>query len=70
MTKKFEEFWLIWSIEHRGWWGPSHRGYVSHREFAGRYTREEAEEIVRGANHFHNDQAGPPYEAMVPEDLP
>ena len=41
---------LIWSHEHGGWWGPNHRGYVQRAEDAGRYSLEEAANIV--ADHY------------------
>ncbi len=56
--------WLIWSIEHNAWWAPNQHGYRTSREQAGRYTYEEALEIVRGANEFTEDE---PAEAMCPE---
>ena len=34
--------YLIWSNEHRAWWGPGERGYVKRVENAGRYSRNEA----------------------------
>lgn len=33
---------VIWSNEHRGWWGPDRRGYVSDLEKAGCYSMEVA----------------------------
>ena len=38
--------YVVWSFEHRAWWGPDHRGYVTDLDAAGRYTRHEAAEIV------------------------
>lgn len=55
--------WLIWSNEHKAWWGTGHRGYVKMRVDAGRYTYAEAVVIVEAANLVHMD--GEPYEAMV-----
>jgi len=37
---------LIWSNEHQAFWGPNRRGYVTF-EAAGKYTKEEADEILR-----------------------
>jgi hypothetical protein len=34
--------YLIWSNEHRAWWGPGERGYVRKISAAGRYSREHA----------------------------
>lgn len=56
--------WLIWSIEHEGWWKPGRRGYTQSREEAGRYTFEEASEIVASANILKQDV---PNEAILPE---
>jgi len=38
--------YMIWSFEHRQWWGPGHCGYTPDMEKAGRYTAEEAGAIV------------------------
>ena len=32
----------IWSGEHRAWWGPDSRGYLTDIRFAGIYTIQEA----------------------------
>lgn len=61
-----ERLWLIWSLEHRAWWAPGHRGYTSIRTCAGRYTEAEAREIVNGANRYL-PESYPPNEAMVPD---
>lgn len=54
--------WLIWSIEHRGWWAPNESGYRGVREQAGRYTFEQACNIVERANIGLKDA---PNEAMI-----
>lgn len=41
--------YLIWSNEHRAFWGPVRCGYTTDHVKAGRYTREQATEIVREA---------------------
>lgn len=38
--------YVIWSFEHRQWWGPDHCGYTSDLSLAGRYTAEDAGDIV------------------------
>jgi len=38
--------YVIWSYEHRMWWGPNHAGYVDDLADAGRYTAPEAGRIV------------------------
>lgn len=55
------EKWLIWSIEHNGWWAPAERGYVHNKDDAGVYSYEQACEIVAGANRDMQR----PNEAMV-----
>jgi hypothetical protein len=39
-------FFVIWSFEHRAWWGPGGSGYVADLSNAGRYTASEAGSIV------------------------
>ena len=66
-AKTFEDFrgeWIIWSIEHGGYWAPNHRGYVKLKSEAGRYSYREALKIVRGANAHRGDNQAP-YEAMI-----
>lgn len=41
--------YLIWSNEHQAWWGPVRWGYTTEISKAGRYSREQAVEIVREA---------------------
>lgn len=38
--------YVIWSFTHRQWWNPGRAGYTPHLEQAGRYSAEEAGEIV------------------------
>jgi hypothetical protein len=38
--------YVVWSFEHRLWWGPGRCGYTPDLELAGRYTAEEAGRIV------------------------
>lgn len=64
MTNK----WIIWSIEHQGWWKPVESGYTRKRRMAGVYTFEKALEIVERANIGLHDV---PNEAMVEwEEMP
>jgi hypothetical protein len=54
------ESYLIWSFEHRGWWLPGALGYTkgfADFEQAGRYTREQADEIVGRANFVGINEA-------------
>lgn len=41
--------YVIWSNEHRCWWAANERGYRSSLADAGRYSREHALRICRGA---------------------
>lgn len=56
--------WLIWSLEHDGWWKSARRGYTDQIDEAGRYTYPEAREIVENANYGKYNR---PNEAMVPD---
>lgn len=51
---------LIWSIEHDAWWRPQSLGYTRTLSEAGRYTRHEAEQILRRANLILT------YECLIP----
>ena len=42
--------YLIYSYEHRAWWLPTRRGYTGYLADAGRFTPEEAYDIVKNAN--------------------
>lgn len=57
-----EREWLIWSIEHNGWWKAGRSGYSELREEAGVYSTSDALEIVKGANIGLHDV---PNEAMI-----
>lgn len=59
-----KHWWLIWSIEHNGWWKPNSHGYTGSIDEAGRYTYEEALQIVKDANSYLRHT---PNEAMLPE---
>lgn len=54
---------LIWSNEHRAWWGSNHVGYTNRIEIAGRYSQQEAIEICNRANYHWN-------ESTLPDELP
>jgi hypothetical protein len=43
------DMYLIWSHEHRQWWGPGRYGYVQSIAKAGRYTHAEALDICAAA---------------------
>lgn len=61
---KLGQTWLIWSNEHRAWWGPGSRGYEVVLSKAGRYSRERAAEICAGANRYLSE-GSEPNEVMV-----
>jgi hypothetical protein len=54
-----EQYWLVWSNEHKAWWGPDGIGYTKIRKDAGRYTRNEAIEICKRANCALSDNQEP-----------
>lgn len=56
--------WLIYSLEHNGWWAPKETGYTPNIEEAGLYKYERACEIVENANK-HLSTNVPPNEAMI-----
>lgn len=37
-----DDWYLIWSNEHRAWWRPNSRGYTLDVDKAGRYSRKDA----------------------------
>jgi hypothetical protein len=44
-----EPDYLIFSYEHRAWWGPNHSGYTQRLHEAGRYSQGEAIDICANA---------------------
>lgn len=55
--------YLVWSNEHKCWWGPNRAGYVGRLADAGRYTREEAIKIcvnARGGRQFNSNPSEVP----------
>jgi hypothetical protein len=46
----FHVNWLIWSSDHGGWSKPNRHGYTNRLVDAGRYSFDEALEIVQDAN--------------------
>jgi hypothetical protein len=47
--KRKDNSYLIWSNEHKAWWGPQRSGYVARVEDAGCYNYTAALEICFGA---------------------
>jgi hypothetical protein len=70
--------WLVWSIEHDGWWRQKHDGYTGLLADAGRFSFEEALEICTPANYSltlpqpkkFDKYLNTPHEAMVLEPIP
>ncbi len=57
--------YLIWSVEHDGWWGPNESGYVNDVALAGRYEKSRANAICVKANRFCD--SGDVNEVAIPE---
>lgn len=53
---------MIWSIEHCAWWKANRHGYTMIKKDAGKYSFDEAREIVNDANAFTKNI---PMESMV-----
>ena len=51
--------YVVWSNEHSAWWGPDSRDYYAKLENAGRYTRDEALRICKGARGGRRHNANP-----------
>ena len=51
---------LIWSHEHRMWWGPNQRGYTPHLAEAGDYTKSEAGDIVTNVGIGYGSEVAVP----------
>jgi hypothetical protein len=49
MSEASDNQYLIWSNEHRAWWGPGHCGYTRGLRDAGRYSRDQAIQVCRDA---------------------
>lgn len=60
--------YLIWSNEHNAWWRPESCGYTTFIESAGRYSKDEAEDICSSARSPVSDQIVPP-EIMIEESV-
>lgn len=62
--------YLIWSNEHAAWWRSGHLGYTEIISKAGRYSREEAEQICADANRYRPEGAQPHEVAVLaPESV-
>jgi len=51
--------YVVWSNEHMAWWGPNRAGYYTHLSAAGRYSREDALRICKGARGGRRFNANP-----------
>jgi hypothetical protein len=63
-----DPLWVVWSEEHRGWWGPGRVGYTPSLEHAGRYSQADAVAIEHRANRYL--PAGTYNEIAMPDPLP
>lgn len=63
-----EQVYVIWSNEHRRWWGPGENGYVVRLADAGCYTRSRAVEIAKRAQLGRPSGAPPPEIALPYSD--
>ncbi len=59
--------YLVWSNEHKAWWGAGHRGYTRFIERAGRYDRAEALKIASTRDGGWRLNKGNPDEIAIPE---
>lgn len=59
--------YLVWSNEHKAWWGVDHRGYTRFIERAGRYDRAEALKIAGTRDGGWRLNKGNPDEIALPE---
>jgi len=72
------EEYVIWSNEHRLWWGPDWSGYRSKLIDAGRYSRQDAIKIctnARGGREYNSNPSEVPLllvyaESFWPDDRP
>jgi len=60
--------YLVWSNEHKAWWGADHRGYTRFIERAGRYDRAEALKIAGTRGGGWRLNKGNPDEIAIPEE--
>ena len=61
-VNKTEQKRLVWSVEHNGWWRSNRNGYSYERNDAGKYSFDEAAQIVKEANILCIDS---PNETMI-----
>lgn len=59
--------YLVWSNEHRAWWGKDHCGYTRIIANAGRYDRDEALKIAGTRDGGWRLNKGNPDEIAIPE---
>jgi hypothetical protein len=48
--------YLIWSIEHRGWWKGNRHGYTTRTDKAGQFHLEDALQICENANRVKTEE--------------
>ena len=63
-----KQLWLVWSHEHDGYWPQNRRGYIKNRRDAGRFTFNEAVQIINEGNL--GMRGFRPQETMLPSTNP
>lgn len=51
MAMRDKPLWLVWSNEHKAWWGPRRHGYYVDIAAAGRYSYDDAVDICNGRDY-------------------
>lgn len=60
--------YVVWSNEHRCWWGADRCGYTTSLEHAGRYSRDDALKICRNARGGRQFNDNPSEVPLLLED--
>lgn len=58
------DLYVIWSIEHHGWWAPNECGYAETLAEAGVYAKDRALQIVARANIRTFNECAIPMQAL------
>lgn len=60
--------YVVWSNEHQCWWGPDCKGYRRNLADAGKYSRDDAIGICRGARGGREFNSNPSEVPLLLED--